>query len=396
MASCMPLQAGSNELTPAPASDQASRNMAKSPCIRLRGVTVRYGQQTALQPLDLDVTSGEVLVLLGPSGSGKTTLLRVIAGFCRLSGGQVELCGRDVTDAPPHARGVGMVVQSYALFPHMRVADNVAFGLEARNRPRAEIERAVRDGLSMVGMADFARHFPRELSGGQQQRVAMARALVIRPQVLLLDEPLSALDAPLRVDMLDEIRRLHAQLPDMTIVYVTHDQTEAISLGHRIVLMRDGRVAALGTPRDLYDTPPNRYAAEFFGQANLLPVALLSEASSPRPPTNNASANTAMYAAVELDGQVLWARKPVDLPPGKALLCIRPHDLHLGAQSPGPNRVEVQVQSVQWMGAVQRLRARIGAWTLRVDLPGGQLAPGVGDIVPLEFHPQRATVLADA
>jgi 2-aminoethylphosphonate transport system ATP-binding protein len=391
----MPLQAGPSGLTPSRAADQTNLNVVTPPCIGLRGVTVRYGQQTALHPLDLDVANGEVLVLLGPSGSGKTTLLRAIAGFCRLSGGQVELCGRDVTNAPPHARGLGMVVQSYALFPHMRVAENVAFGLEARSRPRTEIERAVRDGLAMVGMTDYARRYPRELSGGQQQRVAMARALAIRPQVLLLDEPLSALDAPLRADMLEEIRRLHAQLPDMAIVYVTHDQTEAISLGHRIVLMRDGRVAALGTPRNLHDTPPNRYAAEFFGQANLLPVALLSATSSPQQQADNAPANTASHAAVMLDGQVLWARKPVDLPPGKALLCIRPHDLHLGAQSPGTNRVDVRVESVHWMGAVQRLRARLGTWTLRVDLPGGQPAPGVGDIVALVFHPQRATVLAD-
>lgn len=191
--------------------------------VEFRGVSVHYGQTCALAPLDLSVARGETLALLGPSGSGKSTALKALAGFVRPSAGRVLLGGRDVTDVPPHLRGLGVVVQSYALFPHMRVDDNVAFGLKARKTPRAEIAARVSEVLTLVGMAGYARRFPRELSGGQQQRVAIAPALAIRPDVLLLDEPLSALDATLREDMVAELLRLRAELPDTTLVYATHD-----------------------------------------------------------------------------------------------------------------------------------------------------------------------------
>lgn len=351
---------------------------ARPPQIGLRGVSVRYGAQTALHPLDLDVGQGEIVVLLGPSGSGKTTLLRAIAGFARPSTGTITLAGRDVTDLPPHRRDLGMVVQSYALFPHLRVAANVGFGLRARRRPAREIAAAVERCLALVGMTPYAARYPRELSGGQQQRVAIARALAIEPAVLLLDEPLSALDAPLRADMLEEIRRLHAQMPDLSIVYVTHDQTEAISLAHRILLMREGRIAAAGSPRALHDTPPNRYTAAFFGDANLVAV------SDCEPCGNGAM-------VMRLNGRMMTARAP-EGPLVDPVLCIRPHELRL-AEPHHMNALPVVVTSVQWLGAVQRLVVHAGDVALRLDLQGHAAAPAIGAALHVAFDPARAIVL---
>ncbi|MFG2581623.1 ABC transporter ATP-binding protein [Streptomyces malaysiensis] len=205
--------------------------------IRFDAVTVAYDGNVVLDALDLTVAPGEVMALLGPSGSGKTTALRAVAGFVRPASGRVFLGDRDVTDLPPHRRGIGMVVQSYALFPHLRVEDNVAFGLKARKVPKAELRARVAEALEMTGMAAYARRHPRELSGGRQQRVAIARALAIGPDVLLLDEPLSALDAQLRSGMLAELARLHRELPEVSILYVTHDQIEALTLADRIAVM---------------------------------------------------------------------------------------------------------------------------------------------------------------
>ncbi len=195
------------------------------------------------------------MALLGPSGSGKTTALRAVAGFVRPASGRVFLGGRDVTALPPHRRGIGMVVQSYALFPHLKVKDNVAFGLKAHRTPKAEIPGRVAEALELVGMAAYAERHPRELSGGQQQRVAIARALAIRPGVLLLDEPLSALDARLRSGMLAELARLHRELPDVSILYVTHDQVEALTLADRIAVMDRARLQDCGTPRSCTGDP---------------------------------------------------------------------------------------------------------------------------------------------
>jgi ABC-type spermidine/putrescine transport systems, ATPase components len=352
--------------------------LERPPQIGLRGVSVRYGTQTALHPLNLDVTCGEILVLLGPSGSGKTTLLRAIAGFVRPSTGTITLAGSDVTDLPPHRRDLGMVVQSYALFPHLRVAANVGFGLRARRRPGREISAAVERCLALVGMTSYAARYPRELSGGQQQRVAIARALAIEPAVLLLDEPLSALDAPLRADMLEEIRRLHAQVQGLSIVYVTHDQTEAISLAHRILLMREGRIVAAGSPRTLHDTPPNRYTAAFFGDANLIAVS----ACEPR-------GDGAM--AVWVNGCMVIARASSG-PLVDPVLCVRPHELRLAAPH-DVNALRALVAAVQWLGAVQRLVVRAGDVALRLDLPGGAAVPAIGDAVHVAFDPARAIVL---
>jgi 2-aminoethylphosphonate transport system ATP-binding protein len=257
---------------PPGAGGSAAPAGAGSSGITFEDVSVAYGDVTVLDSLSLVVRPGEIVALIGPSGSGKTTALRAVAGFVRPSRGRILIGTRDVTNVPPHARNIGMVVQNYALFPHMRVEENVAFGLRARDAPADVIRERIPECLRMVGMASFARRYPRELSGGQQQRVAIARALAIRPQVLLLDEPLSALDAQIRRSMLDELAKLHRELPSLTVLYVTHDQTEALTLANHIGIMRDGKLIAFGDAQSLYRNPPNRFAAEFLGRANLLPV----------------------------------------------------------------------------------------------------------------------------
>src|SRR5579862_1529184 len=244
--------------------------------IEFDGVTVAYRGTVVLESLSLDVEPGEILALIGPSGSGKTTALRAVAGFVRPTGGRVSIGDEDVTDLPPYARGLGMVVQNYALFPHLRVDQNVSFGLRAQRASRELIDSRVAECLAIVGMSAYARRYPSELSGGQQQRVAIARALAVRPRVLLLDEPLSALDAQIRRSMVEELARLHRDLPNLTVLYVTHDQSEALTLADRIAIMRDGRLNAFGPSKRLYRSPPNRFAAEFLGRANILPVRLES------------------------------------------------------------------------------------------------------------------------
>ncbi|MFE2142052.1 ABC transporter ATP-binding protein [Streptomyces sp. NPDC059456] len=340
--------------------------------IRFEGVSVAYGAATVLDRLDLTVEPGEVMALLGPSGSGKTTALRAVAGFVRPAAGRVLIGGRDVTALPPHKRGIGMVVQQYALFPHMRVQDNVAFGLKAQKAPRAEIPGRVAEALEMTGMASYARRYPRELSGGQQQRVAIARALAIRPGVLLLDEPLSALDAQLRSGMLAELARLHRELPDVSILYVTHDQVEALTLADRIAVMDKARVQDCGTPQQLYRAPRTEFTASFVGNANLLPVTVA-------------------------DSGALFAGRPLELDRGRAVpgasatLCVRPHLLGLGA---GPNALTGTIAEVQWRGSTHRLYVDVAGHRIKADLPELRETPALGDRVTLHFAPRDAVLLA--
>ncbi len=213
-------------------------SLAGTSGITLDALRVSYHGNVVLKPLTLTIEPGEVLALIGPSGSGKTTVLRAIAGFVQPAGGRILLGDTDITHLPPYQRGLGMVVQNYALFPHMKVEDNVAFGLRAQKQPKAQIAERVQEALKIVGMADYASRYPHQLSGGQQQRVAIARAIAVRPRVLLLDEPLSALDAQIRHNMVEEIARLHRELPELTVLYVTHDQTEALTLADKLGIMR--------------------------------------------------------------------------------------------------------------------------------------------------------------
>jgi len=233
-------------------------------------VTHRYGSFLAVDDVDLSIAPGEIVALLGPSGCGKTTLLRIVAGFVRQTQGSVRVDGRSIDDLQPNRRDIGIVFQNYALFPHMTVAQNVAYGLDARGKPRAEVARKVRECLEIVQLPQAAQRYPRQLSGGQQQRVALARAIATEPHILLLDEPFSALDKNLRLDMQIEIKRLQRQL-GLTAILVTHDQEEAMSVADRIAVMNGGRVEQLGSPVEIYDRPRTLFVNSFIGTTNLLP-----------------------------------------------------------------------------------------------------------------------------
>jgi 2-aminoethylphosphonate transport system ATP-binding protein len=275
-----------------------------------------------------------------------------------------------------------MVVQQYALFPHMRVVDNVAFGLRAGNCPRGQIAGRVAECLELVGMSAYARRYPQELSGGQQQRVAIARALAIRPKVLLLDVPLAALDAQLRSGMLNEIARLHRELPDVTILYVTHDQIEALTLADRIAVMNESRLVDVGSAQALYRQPPSRFTATFVGNANLLPV------------TVERCDHARQQAWVRLGGRIFEVTSFAAAEPGEArTLCIRPHALALEAH-PGANAIEGTIAEVQWRGSAHRLYVDVDGVEMWADSRPLHAPPARGHRVLLHFLPGDATLLA--
>jgi len=351
--------------------------------VRFENVAVAYRGAVVLKPLTLDVAAGEILAMIGPSGSGKTTALRAVAGFVRPASGRILIGGTDVTDLPPYERGLAMVVQNYALFPHMRVEDNVAFGLKARSAPKALIAERVEDALRVVGMQPYARRYPRQLSGGQQQRVAIARALAVRPRVLLLDEPLSALDAQIRRSMVEEIARLHADLPGLTILYVTHDQSEALTLADRIAILKDGGLSAVGRTSELYRRPPNRFAAEFLGRANLLPVVVEGEGSSDGSVAVRSGQDRLLVVG---DGAPAGARR---------LLCVRPQHLTLAAEHGRSNRIGATLREVHWQGELTHLIAEAGGALLRIVLTRLPQLPERGGRLDLYFAPDDASLIAE-
>ena len=319
--------------------------------LRLSGLTKRYGPgPAAVDGMSLEVAAGEFLALLGPSGCGKTTCLRMLAGLVPPDEGRIEVGGRDVTALPPFRRNMGLVFQNYALFPHMDVAANVAFGLEMRSVSSAERARLVAEALRLVRLEGYERRRPRELSGGQQQRVALARALVIRPDVLLLDESLSNLDAKLREQMRLEIREIQRTLA-ITTVFVTHDQVEALSMCDRVAVMDSGRVSQVGTPEDLYERPANRFVAGFVGRANWL-------------------AGVARAGGVELAGtRVAALHGEAD---GAAVeLMLRPHRLRLrragGGGAEGDASLPGKVRSLSYVGDVAQVEVETAAGRLVVE-----------------------------
>ena len=261
------------ERQPRRASQAAAQTTGGDIAVKLRDVTKTFGEVHALKDATLCVRRGELMTLLGPSGCGKSTLLNLIAGFLTPDRGELEIDGHRVTDTPPYKRQIGMVFQNYALFPHMSAADNVGYGLRMRRLAKREVERRVADALALVRLSGIENRRPHQLSGGQQQRVALARALVISPKVLLLDEPLSALDRSLRASMQVEIKEIQRQL-GVTALFVTHDQSEALSLSDRIAVMFDGQIRQIGTPADIYRRPSDRFVASFVGDVNVLRARL--------------------------------------------------------------------------------------------------------------------------
>jgi 2-aminoethylphosphonate transport system ATP-binding protein len=357
---------------------------AAGTCVSFDNVSVAYRGAVVLKPLTMAVAAGEILAMIGPSGSGKTTALRAVAGFVRPAGGRILIGGTDVTNLPPYERGLAMVVQNYALFPHMRVSENVAFGLNARGAAKDLIGQRVEDSLRIVSMSKYARRFPRERSGGQQQRVAIARALAVRPRVLLLDEPLSALDAQIRRSMVEEIARLHVDLPELTILYVTHDQSEALTLADRIAILKDGELSAIGRAGELYRRPPNRFAAEFLGRANLLPVVV------------EGAGREGGFVGARLGGtKVIVAG--ADEPSGaQRLLCVRPQNLTLDpSDAERSNRIEAVLREIHWQGELTHLIAQIGEQVLRVVATRLPSPPARGDRLSLFFSPSDANLIVE-
>lgn len=331
------------------------------------GVTYGRGKKTtnALIDFNLRVATGETVALLGPSGSGKSTALNALAGFVRPTTGLVRLAGRDVTDLPPAKRGIGVVLQAYALFPHMRVAENVAFGLKSHHVARGEIGPRVAEALDMVGMSAYGKRLPRELSGGQQQRIAIARALAIRPGVLLLDEPLAALDSALRQSMLAELQRLKEALPDTAMLYVTHDQSEALALADRIVVMNDARLMDVDTAENLWKRPPTSFTAAFLGGANLIPCTV-GRVIGTTALVTFASKTVSAEAPQPAVGRTDWA------PDSKALLCVRPHALRIVSLG-DRDALRASVNAAVWRGATTRLVLSVTGLPdqlIDVDVPG--------------------------
>ena len=352
--------------------------------IVIRNLSKRYGSALALEVDELCIEAGELFFLLGPSGCGKTTLLRILAGFVQPDRGEILFGDHAVTSLPPRSREAAMVFQTYALWPHMTVAKNIAYGLQVRGLGRQERARRVVEVLKLVRMEGFEDRRPTQLSGGQQQRVALARALAIRPRLLLLDEPLSNLDARLRDELREEIRRLH-QETGLTMIYVTHDQKEALALADRLAVMNQGRLVQVGKPADLYQRPRNRFVAGFLGDTNFLSGTVRAlDAGVP-------TIDTVL-------GSLQAAPTTVPLRVGSPVLCsIRPQALTLDAPASGPNRIAARVEQVAFLGEVVHWRVTTAGNTslLGISLPkeAAQLQPG--EAVTLTVTPDQVVIMGE-
>jgi putative spermidine/putrescine transport system ATP-binding protein len=342
------------------------------------GITKRYGGKTVLENLELEIHGGEFVTFLGPSGCGKSTALSIVAGLIPASEGEIWLDGERADHLPPEKRGFGMVFQNYALFPHMTVYDNVAFGLTLKALSKDAIGLRVQEMLRLVQLLGFEARYPGQLSGGQQQRVAIARALVLRPRLMLFDEPLSNLDAKLRVEMRAEIKQIHADL-GLTSIYVTHDQAEALSMSDRIVVLRDGVLMQSGSPQEIHDRPKNVFVADFMGFRNFFKVKIASLSGG----------------VAEGSSGNLHLRAPAgdDFPVGRdAVMAIRPEDIQLSPAS-GGNRVPGRVEIVEYLGREQEAAVRTEDGTriwLRTAAP-----LQAGDSVELGFPLDKVVLLPD-
>lgn len=360
-----------------------SEQVSATPMVELRTLSKRYGDTAALSTVDLTVPKGQFVTLLGPSGSGKTTLLNLIAGMVRPTEGRVFIAGRDVTDLPPGERGLGMVFQNYALMPHMTVFENIAFPLRVRRVTDQEIRRRVADVLSLIKLPHVAKRYPRELSGGQQQRISLARCIVYEPSLILMDEPLGALDKKLREQIQLEIKQIHAQL-GVTILYVTHDQEEALTMSDHIVLMRDGRIEQQGPPDDLYFRPQTVFAADFIGSSNLFEARVIRVGES-----------------VDLsiaDGTVTAPKPDFPISLGDPVTClVRPENLDLSA-STSARRIAFEgryIDSIVLGGVVKHFVTLASGTPVVVQEPNrlGRVPLGGGQTVQVGWEAEHCRLL---
>ncbi|WP_342363769.1 ABC transporter ATP-binding protein [Terrarubrum flagellatum] len=340
-----------------------------------------YGDNQVVKTFDLSVERGEFITLLGPSGCGKTTVLRMVAGFETPSSGSIRMDGQEVSQLPPNQRNVGMVFQAYALFPNMTIAENIGFGLKIAKRPQSEIKARVQQMLDMIKLPQIADRYPFQLSGGQQQRVALARAIAVQPKILLLDEPLSALDAKVRVALRDEIRAVQREL-GITTLFVTHDQEEAMSVSDRIVVMSEGRIEQIGAPFEIYNRPRTRFVASFVGTLNLLEGRVLDPAGK-----------------IEVQGQELMVAS--GFPQAKAghtaTLAVRPEAITIGDGVENANRLSGEIDNVAFQGAIVRIRVRCKDKLISLDsfnTPNSP-PPEIGSAVTISF-PRDIQVLESA
>jgi putative spermidine/putrescine transport system ATP-binding protein/putrescine transport system ATP-binding protein len=353
--------------------------------VEFHGVSKRFGDVRAIDDVSFSIASGEIVALLGPSGCGKTTILRSIAGFERPDAGSIRIAGSDVTRLKPYERNVGLLFQHYALFPHMTVAENVAYGLRHRGHPKAEIPGRVEEMLDLVQLKGFGQRRPHQLSGGQQQRIALARALATRPGLILLDEPLSALDAKLRQDLRVELKQVLAAVGSTAIV-VTHDQEEAMSLGERVLVMNRGRIVQSGAPGEVYRRPRSRFVADFLGRANWFHGML-----------GKARDGTALFTS--RCGLEFVVEPSQNIAAGPVELCVRPESVDLLSDdvetSPGHNRVAGEVLDVALLGAVRQVMIGLTGGgrmlALQTNRAGDAMAPGRPVIVG--FRPEDCVLL---
>lgn len=354
--------------------------------VSIVAVEKRYGPIAALHPTSFEIGSGEFFAIIGPSGSGKSTLLGAIAGFIAPSAGQILVNGVDLLGHPPYERNIGMVFQNYSLFPHMTVGENIAFPLKMRRMPKLEIAARVKRILEMVRLSDFADRRPAQLSGGQQQRVALARAAVYDPLLLLMDEPLGALDKNLREEMQEEIKRFQAAI-GATVVYVTHDQHEAASMADRIAIMNAGRFVQVGTPRELYESPRNVFVASFLGEANILPVSSIAQDDH------------AVCLARTRDGLTIRAAV-AQRPSGAVALSIRPENIEIGTAGAGAeNRMKGEVVDVVYTAGTVRYRVKVGEETIvtvRVPSRHGIRLVAIGETVRVAWKAGDTLVVRES
>ena len=352
------------------------------PFLSIQNVVKSFGPVTVVKDFNLDVAPGEFVSFLGPSGCGKTTMLRIVAGFEEPSSGRILIGGKDVTNLKPNQRNIGMVFQAYALFPNLTVRQNIAFGLKVAGASRAESGARVDEMMSIIKLPQFGDRYPFQLSGGQQQRVALARALAVKPQVLLLDEPLSALDAKIRVSLRDEIRMIQKKL-GITTVFVTHDQEEAFSMSDRIVVMNEGKAEQTGTPFEIYNRPATRFVANFVGTLNVLTANVVEP----------------IQGSVSIGGKIVKLGR--NLGPRKAgdpiSLALRPEAVSLGKMQGRDTSIGGTISEVHFLGSVIRVRTRVGDNAISLDMFNNPASapPGAGARAEVSFSTQDLLVLQD-